>query len=166
QGAPSQWGNLAFNNSTSATQLSNTTIRFGQQVSLASASPQFNSVTISSMSVRAILADIGSFPSGSGNQAFGSPLNGIELPGGVSINQIRTWGLQGIPYVIHQGRIFVDTGGVLTLAPGVIVKFQRRPGDASEVAQAGLAVLRGGSLVTQGTAQAPVIFTSLKDDTV
>src|SRR5207302_7708045 len=93
-------------------------------------------------------------------------LIGIDVVSGVVSRPVMWMNVEAAPYVIRQGRIFVDSGGVLRLAPGVIVKLQRVPNNGSEAAQAGLAVRAGGSLVTQGTAQAPVIFTSLKDDSV
>src|SRR5262249_47051815 len=98
-GARGQWNLLQFRNSTSATQLSNTIIRFGQQITLTNASPQFNNVTISSMSGTALVADINSLPTGGGNAAFGSALNGIDKPAG-TVAQNQTWSLSGIPYVI------------------------------------------------------------------
>lgn len=78
-GAAGQWGVLQFYNS-SGSRLSNTSVRFGQKIALAGSSPQLNSVTIATMSAVAMTVDATSFPYGSGNSAFGSPINGVDLP--------------------------------------------------------------------------------------
>src|SRR5262249_35552767 len=57
-GVPGQWGAFSLNNVSAATQLNSTVLRFGQQISLSSATPVFNQVTISSMSIRAAVMDV------------------------------------------------------------------------------------------------------------
>jgi hypothetical protein len=155
QGAPGDWNILTFGNGSPSSQLAHTRISFGAQVSLFGASPQFNTVTISTMSRVAISADLSSFPSGSGNIASGSPLNGIDLPSG-SINASGVWGLIGIPYVIRGNQVSLQADKILTLLPGVVVKSLLRPGNDGR-----LTVL--GRLNAVGTSTAPIIFTSLRD---
>ncbi|MGB9618901.1 MAG: right-handed parallel beta-helix repeat-containing protein, partial [Armatimonadota bacterium] len=72
------------------------------------------------------------------------------------INGNTTWHAAGSPYVVSS-TLTVNSGKTLTIEPGTIVKF-------SYWDAAGLLV--NGSLVAQGTASAPIYFTSLKDDSV
>jgi hypothetical protein len=153
QGSEGDWGALIFNNSTAATRLAHATLRFGQRVVLTAASPHFQNVTISSMSQVAVLADLASFPTGSGVIAFGSPINGIDLPGGQVLAN-GTWSHIGLPYVIRGGQ--VGTHGVVTIAPGAVFKFQG--------ADSSLGVVN--TLRAIGTSTTPITFTSLKDDSV
>lgn len=56
--------------------------------------------------------------------------------------------------------VFVDEGQTLRIEPGTVVK-----GDAGNGADASaLVVARGGKIFAEGTAERPIIFTSLKDD--
>ncbi|HVO33391.1 MAG TPA: right-handed parallel beta-helix repeat-containing protein, partial [Elusimicrobiota bacterium] len=161
QAAPGQWGALQFNNSTSATQLSYTIIRFGQQVQLSNASPQLNQVTISSMSIVAVASDLNSFPSGAGNSTAGCPLNGIDLAAG-TISQNGTWALQGIPYVIRSGSVNIGNGSgnaIVTVAPGAVIKLSTLQNSSSRL-------LVQDTLSAVGTDTAPITFTSIRDSTV
>ena len=58
------------------------------------------------------------------------------------------------------GRITVTSGATLTIQPGTIIKGQAGTG-ANATA---LLVARGGKLMAQGTADAPIIFTSAADN--
>ena len=61
-------------------------------------------------------------------------------------------------YVLET-RIAVEAGATLTIQPGVIVK-----GEAGTGANAtALIVARGGKIIAEGTADAPIIFTSVAD---
>ncbi|WP_146110050.1 T9SS C-terminal target domain-containing protein [Salinibacter sp. 10B] len=56
--------------------------------------------------------------------------------------------------------VFVDKGQTLRVEPGTVVK-----GDAGDGADASaLVVARGGTIFAEGTAEKPIIFTSIKDD--
>lgn len=58
------------------------------------------------------------------------------------------------------GRITVVSGATLTIEPGTVIK-----GEAGTGANAtALLVARGGTLIADGTAQAPIIFTSIADE--
>ncbi len=72
-----------------------------------------------------------------------------------NITQNTTWGIAGSPYLVANATISVSTGKVLTIDPGVVVKFL---GTGSQLTV-------NGQVLAQGTAGNPVIFTSYKDDT-
>ena len=58
------------------------------------------------------------------------------------------------------GRIAVEDGATLTIEPGTIIK-----GEAGTGANAtALLIARGGKLIAEGTAAAPIIFTSVADE--
>jgi hypothetical protein len=75
-----------------------------------------------------------------------------------NINADVTWHTDTV-YVLA-GRITVLDGATLTIEPGTVVKGQ--PG-AEQSAKA-LLVARGGKLMAEGTADAPIVFTSVADD--
>lgn len=86
----------------------------------------------------------------------GYTVPGILVSENISTN--TTWETGNI-YVLG-GRITVLPGVTLTIQPGVIVK-----GEAGTGANAtALLVARGGTLLAQGTASQPIIFTSIADE--
>lgn len=58
------------------------------------------------------------------------------------------------------GRITVLSGATLTIEPGTIIKGQA----GAEANSTVLLVARGGTLIAEGTADAPIIFTSVADE--
>jgi parallel beta-helix repeat protein len=72
-----------------------------------------------------------------------------------TISTDTTWTTAGSPYVIS-GTVIVSTGVTLTLQPGVVVK-----GTSSSAS-----LYVAGTLVADGTPTSPIVFTSIKDDTV
>ncbi len=75
-----------------------------------------------------------------------------------NISSDVTWESDKI-YVLG-GRITVLNGATLTIEPGTIIK-----GEAGTGANAtALLVARGGKLMAEGTAEAPIIFTSVADE--
>jgi hypothetical protein len=56
--------------------------------------------------------------------------------------------------------VFVDEGQTLRLEPGTVVKGETGSGAKASA----LVVARGGNIFAEGTAQKPIIFTSIKDD--
>ncbi len=75
-----------------------------------------------------------------------------------NISENTTW-KTGNVYILG-GRITVLDGVTLTIEPGVIVK-----GEAGAKASAtALMIARGGKLMAEGTADAPIIFTSVADE--
>lgn len=75
-----------------------------------------------------------------------------------NITQNTTWE-SGKIYVL-ESRIAVVSGVTLTIQPGVIVKGQAGTG-ANATA---LLIARGGKLMAEGTADSPIIFTSVADE--
>ena len=69
-----------------------------------------------------------------------------------------TWS-RGNTYVLG-GRIFISNGATLTIEPGVIVKGEAGTGTNATA----LIVARGGKLMAEGTADSPIIFTSVADE--
>lgn len=76
----------------------------------------------------------------------------LDVSGNITAN--TTWTLANSPYVVT-GSIMVTSPAVLTIEPGVVVKFN--PGAA-------LIASTGATLTANGTVAAPIIFTSIKDD--
>ncbi|WP_372946913.1 hypothetical protein [Mariniphaga sp.] len=75
-----------------------------------------------------------------------------------NITQNTTWTSDKV-YILG-GRITVVNGVTLTIEPGTIIK-----GEAGTGANAtALLVARGGTLMAEGTADAPIIFTSVADE--
>ncbi|MGO1519952.1 MAG: hypothetical protein ACTHZ1_07905 [Sphingobacterium sp.] len=70
----------------------------------------------------------------------------------------ETWTANNI-YVLD-GRVVVDEGVTLTIEPGTIVKAE----DGQNTNASTLIVDRGGKLIANGTAEQPIIFTSLNDE--
>ena len=71
------------------------------------------------------------------------------------INVVTTWSGDTI-YIIRAWDFYVNN--TLTIEPGTIVKFH--PTDGPSCMLGG-----SGTIVAQGTAQYPILFTSYKDDT-
>ncbi|MGH2746785.1 MAG: DUF6531 domain-containing protein, partial [Actinomycetota bacterium] len=70
-----------------------------------------------------------------------------------TISSNTTWTVANSPYVFN-GDLVIASGATLTIEPGVVVKLN---GTGTEVRV-------GGTLKALGSASAPVIFTSIKDD--
>jgi hypothetical protein len=81
-------------------------------------------------------------------------VHGTWMPADANVTDSQTWTLAGSPYVV-QGTLVVN-GGSISIEPGVVVKL---------ATDATINVL-DGSLLAQGTDAAPIIFTSLADDSV
>jgi len=75
-----------------------------------------------------------------------------------TLTGVTTWTNDRI-YELN-GRVIVPTGATLNIAPGTIIK-----GRAGQDANASvLVVARGGTINAPGTAEAPIIFTSIADN--
>ncbi len=77
-----------------------------------------------------------------------------------NITADQTW-YTGNIYIL-EGRIAVVSGVTLTIQPGVIVKGR----EGSEANATALMIARGGKIRAEGTAEAPVIFTSVSDQII
>jgi hypothetical protein len=75
-----------------------------------------------------------------------------------NIDADETW-IAGKTYVLG-GRISVTAGACLTIEPGVIIKGEAGTGPNATA----LLVARGGKLIAEGTADVPIIFTSIADE--
>ena len=86
----------------------------------------------------------------SGNILFGNRMNGIAVIG--DINAVTTWGSLDAAYVVAAGQVTINPGVTVTISPGVVVKLSEQ-------------VMRvDGTLIADGTADQPIVFTSLNDD--
>lgn len=79
----------------------------------------------------------------------------ISVTANISSN--TTWETGKI-YIL-EGRIAVLSGATLTIQPGVIVKGR----EGSEANASALIIARGGKIMAEGTANSPIIFTSVSD---
>ena len=106
--APGDWGALRFLPGTIAatTIVEHAQIRYGNGISIQSASPTLNYLAISDNAGPAISMDLQSSPVGVGLQATRNTINGIVIPAG-DIQSSVAWGLKGIPYVVSQGIVSV-----------------------------------------------------------
>lgn len=84
------------------------------------------------------------------------PAENVIVSGLISENQ--TWTADNI-YEL-EGRVIVTNGVTLTIEPGTIVKGQ----DGLGINASALMIARGGKINAVGTAQKPIIFTSVNDD--
>src|SRR5207248_1169784 len=78
-----------------------------------------------------------------------------------TISQNTTWTAAGSPYVLNVD-VTVASGATLTIQPGVIVK----AGGYDPFSMRSLKIASGATLNAQGTADAPIYFTSIRDDSV
>ncbi len=69
-----------------------------------------------------------------------------------------TWTSDNVYYL--DGFIFVEDGATLTIEPGTVVKGYLGTGENASA----LIVKRGGKIMAEGTAEAPIIFTAEDDD--
>ncbi len=79
----------------------------------------------------------------------------VSVTENITVN--TTWETGKI-YIL-EGRITVVSGVTLTIQPGVIVKGR----EGSESNATALMIARGGKLMAAGTAESPIIFTSVSD---
>jgi len=104
--AAGDWGPLTFAAGTrdAATRLDHVELRYGQGIVVDQASPQFNHLRLLNNAGPAMRIDLQSSPTGQGLEAEGNGVDGIVVPAGV-IDTDVSWTLQGIPYVLEQGKI-------------------------------------------------------------
>ena len=94
------------------------------------------------------------------DEGFGVPQSGsatIQVTD-ASIQGNTTWTADN-EYVLN-GLVFVENGETLTIEPGTVIK--GKPGQGADASA--LVVARGGKIMAEGTAEAPIIFTAEEDD--
>ncbi|MGC9356852.1 MAG: hypothetical protein ACP5GX_03255, partial [Anaerolineae bacterium] len=96
----------------------------------------------------------------SNNQASGNRINGMTVYGTISGTVTWDWaGGDSLPFVVGRdlaSDLTVNAGATLNLTPGTALKFHTDYDD----------LWVNGTLVAEGSASDPIIFTSIKDDTV
>ncbi len=125
--SPGSWGQIRFLDATddANTALQYVTIRYGQGVSVNSASPTFNNLSLENNAGAAITIDLASSPGGKGNQAIGNGINAVVVPAGEILGNV-VWGINGIPYLVQSGTVAVGQRPTLAaLTPSAI-----SPGDS------------------------------------
>jgi Right handed beta helix region len=85
--------------------------------------------------------------------AFAQSAHATNVSGTISSN--TTWTAAGSPYVMT-GNVTVNSGVTLTIEPGVVVKLNAQLRSLTV----------NGTLSAVGTSAAPIVFTSVQDDTV
>src|SRR5262249_26828922 len=92
-----------------------------------------------------------------GNSASGNGINAVGTRGTASGARGLDWsGQANLPVQLYNADLTVNAGAVLTLSPGTVFKVSL-PDTQLQV---------NGSLVAVGTAAQPIVFTSLRDDSV
>jgi hypothetical protein len=86
------------------------------------------------------------------------PVEETEIMVTANITENTTWET-GKTYILTT-RVTVVDGVTLTIEPGVIVKGEAGTGSNATA----LLIARGGKLMAEGTAEAPIIFTSVADE--
>ncbi len=80
----------------------------------------------------------------------------VVKSGDITANE--TWSSDSI-YEL-KGKVVVNSGATLTIQPGTIIKGQ----EGAETNASALVVARGGKLMAEGTADNPIIFTTINDN--
>ncbi|MGY5851552.1 hypothetical protein [Salegentibacter sp. F14] len=95
-----------------------------------------------------------------------APCEGDEVDGGTPIDEDLS-GLLMNDFTLTNdiiwelnGKFVVGEGATLTIEPGTIIKGQEGTGSLASA----LIVARGGKIMAEGTAQEPIIFTSINDN--
>jgi hypothetical protein len=164
-GARSDWENIVFNNSSDDTSIiDHAIIRFAGDappyggpyggLHLLSASPTLQNTEVTENQYCAISADMGSFPTLTGNNIHDNAANGFCLLGGDVLVTPATWDITSTSYFLRNN-VTVAFGKSLTVNPGVIVKLDTEK-----------SLIVNGKLVASGTVDNPIYFTSYKDDTI
>lgn len=83
---------------------------------------------------------------------------GEELSKSGILTENETWTANNV-YILD-GKVVVDEGITLTIEAGTIIKAEK----GQEASASALVVDQGGKLIANGTAEAPIIFTSVDDN--
>ena len=105
-GAPGDWGQWVFSPGAVNTRLEHVQFEHGSGLVVQGSAPVFNNLNIRNQQGAALSIDLLASPTGVGNQAQGNTINGIVVPAGDILGNVR-WGLRGIPYVVSSGVVSV-----------------------------------------------------------
>jgi len=122
-------------------------------VRIEAAHPTLTNNTYQNSSGSAVAMDLASNPAIQGVTVANNGTNGLRVDSGTLVGE-GFWDDPDIVYVT-QNDITVSGGSTLTLAPGQVVKFGHYLHD----------LVINGTLLADGTAGAPIVFTELRDDT-
>jgi len=164
------WQSIRFNPGSTG-EIRHAQIRYGGGVSndcsagvgtifLDASSPTIDQITARELGWSAISARPTDRPKITGLTASRTPIGGLEMRGGTLTNE-GVWDQADVVYV-PTGNIAVNEGAVLTIGAGVVVKFHADGGSCR--VKHSLRV--NGTLNIEGTAEQPVVLTSLRDDAV
>ncbi len=104
--APGDWAQWVFSPGATGTQLEHVVFEHGRGLVVQGSAPVFNNVTVRHQQGPAISMDLAASPRGVGNKAEGNTINGIVVPAGDILGNVR-WGLRGIPYIVQSGAVSV-----------------------------------------------------------
>lgn len=121
-------------------------------IRISGSSPALTNTTFVSNAIAASM-DLASSPAISGVTMTANAVNALRIDGG-SLSADATWNDPDITYLLHNS-VTVPEGRTLTIAAGQKIKFREF---------SGISLTVNGTLKAQGTALAPVIFTSTRDD--
>ncbi|MEA3207066.1 MAG: hypothetical protein QOE70_123 [Chthoniobacter sp.] len=174
--APGNWGHISFGSVSSPGTLAHWDVRYGGAgfnaglitshaltltdssirntagvaLQLQSVTAALTNTAFSNNTGAAILMDLASDPTFSGTNSFtNNAWNGVEVHG-TSLSADTVWNDPSVVYRIADS-LFIPANRTLTLGAGQILKLDS-------------IITVSGSLVANGTAAAPVIFTNLRDD--
>jgi len=156
------WANITIDG-TSTVTISNTISRNSYDVGIHvfnDADPTISDCEFYGNRYDAMAIEVDAYPVVSGNTAHRNDRwNGIMVEGG-HITRSGTWYAGGLSYVINDygatsGNRNIETGVILTVDPGAIIKMEDN---------ATIEFTIKGTLNAQGTADQPIVFTSVADD--
>ena len=156
------WQSIQFLSGSGGT-LGYVEIRYGGYSSgavyLSGSSPALDHLTVRYSNSSAVSALASDSPIITNFTAYNTPYGGLWIRGG-TLTTNSAWNQTGIVYILGDN-LTVAGGSTLTIAPGVIVKvkYESYSGDKRSL-------VVNGTLNVNGTAGAPVYFTSTRDDTV
>jgi len=120
------------------------------------ADPLIIGTTFARNFIAAISMDLGSSPTISSPTLTNNGVNGVALDGG-SIAADLTWNSPDIVYRVANGGVTVPTGRTLTIGAGQVIK--SAPNVSAEF-------FIDGTLIADGDVDAPIYFTSERDDSI
>ncbi len=156
------WKQWVFGPGTINTRLDYVEFAFGSGLAVQGSAPVFNYLNLHDHLGAAMSVDLAASPTGVGNQATNNTVNGISVPAGDIIGNIK-WGLVGIPYVVSTGVVSVGVSPVIqSVTPNTVEQGQslsltvngiRLDGATGSFDRAGLTLTPTGNRGSQATFQ-------------